>query len=63
VFPQVGINIRVLGPGEPMWTYPVDETAIRHGAGVEEETTDAAVAYGRFEPSVPLPYEEGWLPG
>jgi hypothetical protein len=23
----------------------------------------AAVAYGRFEPGVPVPYEEGWLPG
>lgn len=32
--------------GEPGWGgYPVDETAIRHRAGVETETTDAAEAY------------------
>jgi uncharacterized cupin superfamily protein len=28
--------------------YPVDEAAIRHGAGVEEETGDPAQAYARF---------------
>jgi uncharacterized cupin superfamily protein len=33
--------------------YPVDEAAIRHGAGVEEETTDPARAYARFSKSQP----------
>jgi uncharacterized cupin superfamily protein len=131
-FPQVGINLRVLGPGEPMamyhwesdqedflvldgeallivegeeralrrWDfvhcppetkhvivgagdgncvllavgardrssghdwggYTVDETAIRHGAGVEQETTDAAQAYARFAERKPTRYREGWLP-
>jgi uncharacterized cupin superfamily protein len=28
--------------------YPVDETAARHGASVEEETSDPRVAYARF---------------
>ena len=33
--------------------YPVDEIALRHGAGVEEETGDPAVAYAEFpEPNV-----------
>jgi len=33
--------------------YPVDEVALRHGAGVSEETSDPAVAYARFpEPDV-----------
>jgi hypothetical protein len=41
----------------------VDETALRHGAGVEEETTDAAQAYARFPRFEPSPYREGWLPG
>jgi quercetin dioxygenase-like cupin family protein len=49
--------------GKDDWgAYRVDDAALRHGAGVEEETTDADVAYGR----IPFPevtrYREGWLP-
>jgi hypothetical protein len=40
----------------------VDEAAIRHGAGVEEETTDGEVAYARFPDSKRARYQEGWLP-
>jgi uncharacterized cupin superfamily protein len=130
-FPQVGVNLNVLGPGEPMamyhyendqedflvlagealllvegeerplrtwdfvhcpagtnhvivgagdepcvvlavssreqqtgdWgAYTVDEVALEHGAGVEEGTPDAAVAYARFAESEPTRYREGWLP-
>jgi uncharacterized cupin superfamily protein len=43
--------------------YPVDETALRHGAGVEEETTDPIQAYARFPKRELGPYREGWLPG
>ena len=43
--------------------YTVDEAAIRHGAGVEEETTDADVAYARFPDPEPTRYRDGWLPG
>jgi quercetin dioxygenase-like cupin family protein len=47
----------------PDWGgYPVDEAAIRHGAGVEEETTDASVAYARFPDPESIRYEEGLLP-
>ena len=42
--------------------YTVDELALRHGAGVEEETTDSSVAYARFPTSEPIPYREGLLP-
>ena len=42
--------------------YTVDETALRHGAGVEQETTDPEVAYGRFPGREPSRYREGWLP-
>lgn len=35
--------------------YPVDEAARRHGAGVEEETSDPAVAYARFPQDRPIP--------
>jgi uncharacterized cupin superfamily protein len=43
--------------------YTVDEAALRHGAGVEEETSDAEVAYARFPESEPTRYHDGWLPG
>ncbi len=43
--------------------YTVDEAALRHGAGVEEETNDAKVAYGHFPERVPTRYHDGWLPG
>jgi hypothetical protein len=40
----------------------VDETALRHAAGVEEETTDAKQAYARFPELEPTRYRDGWLP-
>jgi uncharacterized cupin superfamily protein len=56
----VGARDRSTGPD---WgAYTVDEAAIRHGAGVEEETTDEKIAYARFEWRVPTRYREGWLP-
>jgi uncharacterized cupin superfamily protein len=42
--------------------YTVDELPVRHGAGVEEETNDAGVAYARFPEPQPTRYDEGWLP-
>lgn len=46
----------------PWGRYTVDEAALRHGAGVEEETDDAHVAYARFPKARPTRYREGWLP-
>ena len=47
----------------PDWGgYTVDEAAIRHGAGVEQETTKAEEAYARFPQREPSRYREGWLP-
>ncbi len=43
--------------------YTVDEAALRHGVGVEEETTDAREAYARFPDVVTTRYQDGWLPG
>ncbi len=43
--------------------YTVDEAALRHAAGVEVETNDADVAYGRFPERVSTRYRNGWLPG
>jgi uncharacterized cupin superfamily protein len=49
--------------GRDDWgAYTVDEAAVRHGAGVEEETTDAGVAYARFPEPVQARYRDGWLP-
>ena len=42
--------------------YTVDETALRHGAGVEEETNDARIAYARYPAPEPASYQDGWLP-
>ncbi len=48
---------------EPGWGgYPVDDAALRHGAGVEEETTEAEQAYARFPDPEAAPYPDGSLP-
>ena len=39
-------------------TYPVDETAVRHGAGVEREPDSPAEAYARFSKPVEGPAPE-----
>jgi uncharacterized cupin superfamily protein len=56
----VGARDRSTGPD---WgAYTVDEAALRHGAGVEQETTDPDEAYARFRRGEPTRYREGWLP-
>ncbi len=49
--------------GAPGWgAYTVDEVALRHGAGLDEETNDAREAYARFPKFEPSSYRDGWLP-
>jgi uncharacterized cupin superfamily protein len=48
---------------EDLGAYTVDEAALRHGAGVEIETSSPAEAYARFPESHFTRYREGWLPG
>jgi uncharacterized cupin superfamily protein len=56
----VGAREHQDGPG---WGgYHVDETAQRHNASTEEETTDAHLAYARFTQRDPTRYRDGWLP-
>jgi uncharacterized cupin superfamily protein len=43
-------------------SYTVDDVALRHRAGVEQETNDAEVAYARFADAHPTAYREGLLP-
>jgi uncharacterized cupin superfamily protein len=50
--------------GRDDWgAYTVDDAALRHGAGVEEETNDADVAYARYPDLEPTRYRADWLPG
>jgi len=42
--------------------YTVDDAALRHGAGVDQETTDPTEAYAQLAGRVPTHYREGWLP-
>ena len=56
----VGARDRSTGPD---WgAYTVDEAAQRHGAGVDQETTEAAEAYARFPRGGLTRYREDWLP-
>jgi hypothetical protein len=41
--------------------YPVDEAALRHDAGVEEETSDKSAANARFPERVSTRYRGDWL--
>jgi len=60
----LAIGARAHADEETGWgAYTVDEAALRHGAGVTEETHDPRVAYARFPASRPAPYQEGRLPG
>jgi uncharacterized cupin superfamily protein len=48
--------------GSAWGAYTVDEAALRHGAGVEQETTDADKAYAQVPEAEPTRYRDGWLP-
>jgi uncharacterized cupin superfamily protein len=55
----VGARDRSTGPD---WGgYTVDPAALRHRAGVEEETTDPRQAYAPLRRRKPTRYREGWL--
>jgi uncharacterized cupin superfamily protein len=58
----LAVGARIL-TREPDWGgYPVDETALRHGAGVEQETTDPEQAYAGLPRRKPTAFREGWVP-
>jgi uncharacterized cupin superfamily protein len=59
----LAVGARDRTKGENWGGYTVDEAARRHGASVEDDTTDPAVAYAALPPRVPVSYREGWLPG
>jgi uncharacterized cupin superfamily protein len=43
--------------------YPVADVALRHSAGVEQETTLPREAYAAIPPDEPVRFDPGWLPG
>ena len=47
---------------EDWGAYPVDETALKHGAGVERETNKAEEAYAHVTKRRPTEYRESLLP-
>jgi uncharacterized cupin superfamily protein len=56
----IGARDRSTGPD---WGgYTVDEAALRHGAGVEKETTEPKEAYAPVPRREPTRYRQGWLP-
>jgi uncharacterized cupin superfamily protein len=55
------VGARVHSLGKDWGGYTADDTAIRHGAGVEEDTTDELVAYAPFTVRKPSRYRDGWL--
>jgi len=42
--------------------YPRNNVALRHAAGVEEETPNPREAYAKFPKAEPTRYRDGWLP-
>ena len=58
----LAVGARDRSTGADWGAYTVDEAALRHGAGVEHETTEPSEAYARFGRSKLTRYREGWLP-
>ena len=58
----LAVGARDLSTGPDWGAYPVDEAALRHGAGVEHETTDPKVAYAPVARRELTTYREGWVP-
>ena len=59
----LAVGAREHQEGEGWGGYTVDEAALRHGVGVDRETTDAEEAYARLPTREPTRYRNGWLPG
>ena len=58
----VAVGAREHQSGEGWGGYPLNDTAARHNASADEETTDPQIAYARFPHRKPTRYRDGWLP-
>ena len=59
----LAVGAREHSTGADWGGYTVDAAALRHGAGVEEETTEATEAYAGLTKRERSAYREGWRPG
>ena len=55
----VGVGARRKGRG---LVYPINQTALEYGAGVEEETSEPSVAYASFPEAEPIPCPDDFPP-
>ncbi len=58
----LAVGARDRSVGADWGGYTADEAAQRHGAGVEQDTTDPKEAYAPVPKREPSRYREGWLP-
>ena len=58
----VAIGARGNQEGPDWGGYTADETAARHGVGVEEDTNEPEKAYANWNRRQHVGYQEGWLP-
>ena len=58
----LGVGARDRSTGPNWGGYTVDEAALRHGAGAEQETTDPHQAYAPVPKRETTSYRDGWLP-
>src|SRR5205085_2460897 len=58
----LAVGARDRSTGADWGSYTVDATALRHNAGVEQETTKPTEAYARFPDGGLTGYRDGWLP-
>jgi uncharacterized cupin superfamily protein len=58
----LAVGARDRSTGEDWGAYTVDEAALRHDAGVGQETTDPVEAYARLGQGNLTRYRPGWLP-
>ena len=57
----VALGARARQDDEDSLAYPFDAVAVRHHAGVEQETTDASVAYAGLPGRRPTAFDPSWL--
>ena len=60
--PAVVLAVGARGRRRKGMVYPVSKVALKHGAGVEKETTDPSEAYDSFAGWKRSLYQDGWLP-
>ena len=59
----LAVGAREHQAGDGWGGYTVNEMALRHGAGVEQATTDPQEAYARFPDPMPTRFRKRWLRG